>query len=129
MKRQDVNAFLDTVSSQDEFRKEIDDALQGCDDRAAATVEFARKAGFDFSSEEFENALDRRYGGHELSDTELEGVAGGMMPASTKGGGMCLAFPDVCKTPSPGGPVPIPYPNTGMGSGGSKKTRLGRKPR
>jgi len=21
------------------------------------------------------------------------------------------AFPDVCKTPSPGGPVPIPYPN------------------
>jgi hypothetical protein len=22
-----------------------------------------------------------------------------------------LAFPDVCKTPSPGGPVPIPYPN------------------
>lgn len=28
-------------------------------------------------------------------------------------GGMSLVFPDVCKTPSPGGPVPIPYPNTG----------------
>lgn len=26
-------------------------------------------------------------------------------------GGMITAFPDVCKTPSPGGPVPIPYPN------------------
>lgn len=25
-------------------------------------------------------------------------------------------FPDVCKTPSPGGPVPIPYPNVGMAS-------------
>jgi hypothetical protein len=25
--------------------------------------------------------------------------------------GMITAFPDVCKTPSPGGPVPIPYPN------------------
>jgi hypothetical protein len=25
--------------------------------------------------------------------------------------GMIIAFPDVCKTPSPGGPIPIPYPN------------------
>jgi hypothetical protein len=24
---------------------------------------------------------------------------------------MAMAFPDVCKTPTPGGPVPIPYPN------------------
>lgn len=24
---------------------------------------------------------------------------------------MCMAFPDVCKTPTPVGPVPIPYPN------------------
>lgn len=26
-------------------------------------------------------------------------------------GGISIAFPDVCKTPTPGGPVPIPYPN------------------
>jgi len=31
--------------------------------------------------------------------------------ASTKMGGMTMAFPDVCKTPTPAGPVPIPYPN------------------
>jgi len=37
-----------------------------------------------------------------------------MMPALTKGGGQCAAFPDVCKTPSPAGPVPIPYPNMAM---------------
>lgn len=37
-----------------------------------------------------------------------------MLPASCKAGGTCFAFPDVCKTPSPAGPVPIPYPNTGM---------------
>jgi hypothetical protein len=37
-----------------------------------------------------------------------------MMPASTKQTGQCFAFPDVCKTPSPGGPVPIPYPNFGL---------------
>ncbi|MBP1762756.1 MAG: hypothetical protein H6Q64_2298 [Firmicutes bacterium] len=31
-------------------------------------------------------------------------------------GGMSPVFPDVCKTPTPGGPVPIPYPNIGKSS-------------
>ncbi len=31
-------------------------------------------------------------------------------------GGISIVFPDVCKTPSPGGPVPIPYPNVGKAS-------------
>jgi len=31
-------------------------------------------------------------------------------------GGMSMAFPDVCKTPTPAGPVPIPYPNIGQAS-------------
>jgi hypothetical protein len=30
--------------------------------------------------------------------------------------GVSSAFPDVCKTPSPGGPVPIPYPNIAKSS-------------
>ncbi len=34
-----------------------------------------------------------------------------MFSVATKKGGVCNAFPDVCKTPSPGGPIPIPYPN------------------
>lgn len=34
-----------------------------------------------------------------------------MMPASTRGIGMALGFPDVCNTPTPAGPVPVPYPN------------------
>ena len=39
-----------------------------------------------------------------------------MLPGSTKGGGQCLAFPDVCKTPAPPlpNPLPIPYPNMSM---------------
>jgi len=39
-----------------------------------------------------------------------------MFPATTKGGGLCFAFPDVCKTPAPPSPspVPVPYPNIGM---------------
>lgn len=42
-------------------------------------------------------------------------------------GGMSIAFPDVCKTPSPGGPIPIPYPNIGKSSdasNGSKKVKV-----
>jgi Toxin PAAR-like domain len=34
-------------------------------------------------------------------------------PASTTAAGMCMAAPDVCKTPAPPipSPIPIPYPN------------------
>jgi hypothetical protein len=31
-------------------------------------------------------------------------------------GGITTAFPDVCLTPSPAGPVPIPYPNVAKAS-------------
>lgn len=34
----------------------------------------------------------------------------------TMGGGTSLGVPDVCLTPSPVGPVPVPYPNTSMGA-------------
>jgi len=39
-----------------------------------------------------------------------------IFPASTIGGGLCFAFPDVCLTPMPPpvGQAPIPYPNNGM---------------
>jgi hypothetical protein len=37
------------------------------------------------------------------------------MFANTMMGGMNMAFPDVCKTPTPVGPIPIPYPNMSMG--------------
>ncbi|MCX4241807.1 DUF4150 domain-containing protein [Paraliomyxa miuraensis] len=39
--------------------------------------------------------------------------------------------PDVCKTPSPGGPVPIPYPNVAMDSDlakGAKKVKIENNP-
>ena len=37
------------------------------------------------------------------------------MFANCQLGGMNLGFPDVCNTPSPVGPIPIPYPNMAMG--------------
>jgi hypothetical protein len=46
--------------------------------------------------------------------------------------GMSTVFPDVCKTPSPGGPIPIPYPNIGKSSdasgGPSSVTTDGKMP-
>jgi len=56
-----------------------------------------------------------------------------MLPASTNSGGNCFIVPDVCKTPTPGGPVPMPYPNTAslsQASGGtcsSKVKIMGKK--
>ncbi len=37
--------------------------------------------------------------------------------------GVTVAFPDVCKTPTPGGPVPIPYPNVATSSNTAKGTK------
>lgn len=43
-----------------------------------------------------------------------------MFPASTHKGHAVLSFPDVCKTPSPGGPVPISYPTMSGTTTGTK---------
>jgi carboxyl-terminal processing protease len=37
-----------------------------------------------------------------------------MLPASNKGVGMNMGFPDVCLTPAVPSPIPIPYPNLAM---------------
>lgn len=37
--------------------------------------------------------------------------------------GVTIAFPDVCKTPSPAGPIPIPYPNIARSSDTAKGTK------
>ena len=54
-----------------------------------------------------------------------------MFPASTKSGGVHVtAGPlDACKTPSPGGPIPIPYGNMvdGLAQSGDKAGRRTRK--
>src|SRR3954471_9677156 len=38
-------------------------------------------------------------------------------------GGVTIAFPDVCKTPSPAGPIPIPYPNVAKSGDTAKGTK------
>jgi uncharacterized Zn-binding protein involved in type VI secretion len=57
--------------------------------------------------------------------------ANGMGFSHKKSGGKSIVFPDVCKTPSPGGPVPVPYPNIGKSSDtakGSKKVKIQGSP-
>ena len=52
-----------------------------------------------------------------------------MFPASSKGGGKTFVYPDVCKTPTPGGPIPVPYPNQAPPKlrGGKKSKIRGKK--
>ncbi|MGR3792878.1 PAAR-like domain-containing protein [Vannielia sp. SX4] len=52
-----------------------------------------------------------KQGGRKVKGHDLPGA---LMQAGVKKdwqGTLLIAFPDVCKTPAPGGPVPIPYPN------------------
>lgn len=36
------------------------------------------------------------------------------LPIATTAGGICFAFPDICKTPIGTSTVPVPYPNIGQ---------------
>lgn len=48
-------------------------------------------------------------------------------PVTKKSSGTVITGPDVCKTPTPGGPVPIPYPNISKSSDlakGSKNVKI-----
>jgi len=53
------------------------------------------------------------------ADTPL--VYNGMVHKDARG--LSIVFPDVCKTPLPGGPVPIPYPNLAIASDFEQGTR------
>jgi uncharacterized Zn-binding protein involved in type VI secretion len=57
--------------------------------------------------------------------------ANGQSIVTKKSGGKVITGPDVCKTPSPGGPVPIPYPNISFSSdlaNGSKSVKINGVP-
>lgn len=57
--------------------------------------------------------------------------ANGQSVVTKKSGGKVITGPDVCKTPTPSGPVPIPYPNISMSSDlakGSKNVKINSVP-
>lgn len=49
--------------------------------------------------------------------------AGSTEVVHKRSGGMSIVFPDVCRSPSAPGPVPIPYPNTARSSDTAKGTK------
>jgi hypothetical protein len=56
-----------------------------------------------------------------MDDAPEMDVPSVLFPAGSKAGGTCTAgAPDVCKVPSPSGPVPTPFPNTAMVANANK---------
>ncbi len=53
---------------------------------------------------------------------KVNGVFNSLVHKGSNGTSICT-LPDICKTPSPGGPVPIPYPNVSQSMMLSKGTR------
>lgn len=78
-----VEAFLDKVQTDEELQKELATALEAENDRQAVT-DLANSKNYEFTPDELwaeiqkrqEDALARQQSG-ELSDEELEAVAGG----------------------------------------------------
>jgi predicted ribosomally synthesized peptide with nif11-like leader len=73
-----VKFCTEYLPNHPEFKRSID--ARG-DERFAALAAVAQKAGFDFSADEVRAVLTG-----ELSDTDLEGVAGGVVPRKQGGG-------------------------------------------
>ena len=84
-----VEEFLNNVGEDQALQAELSQALESENDREAVTT-LAKSKGYDFSSEELWAEIQKRQAefsqkeaAGELSDEELEAVAGGATPAVT----------------------------------------------
>ena len=68
MSIESAKAFLERVKNDEDFRKELE-AQASAEER----IKFVKAQGFDFTKEEIDSQKE------ELSDEELEAVAGGCM--------------------------------------------------
>ena len=82
-----VNQFLQKVSEDNSLQEELSQALNSENDRQAAT-DLGAKHGYMFTSEELGTEIQNRQSefqqnpsNAELSEAELETVAGGITPA------------------------------------------------
>jgi predicted ribosomally synthesized peptide with nif11-like leader len=87
MSTKKVEEFLNNVGEDETLQAELSKALESENDREAVTT-LAKSKGYDFSSEELwaeiqkrQAELNEQEAGGELSDEELEAVAGGATPA------------------------------------------------
>ena len=86
MSEQQLNAFLEKVKGDTSLQEKLNGAAD-----ADAVVEIAKEAGFSISAEDIQSMQSAMV---ELSDHELEQVAGGCQVNSAK-----LSFPPYCKFP------------------------------
>ena len=86
MSEQQLNAFLEKVKGDTSLQEKLNGAAD-----ADAVVEIAKEAGFSISAEDIQSMQSATV---ELSDHELEQVAGGCQVNSAK-----LSFPPYCKFP------------------------------
>jgi predicted ribosomally synthesized peptide with nif11-like leader len=102
-----IDELRGVVGAEQFYKKTIDDpalykTLTAAPDEDAV-VEMARRMGYQCDVVDLKAVL-LPYFTEELSDAEMERVAGGIFTSS--------GFPDVCKTPAPPAPyVPVPYPS------------------
>jgi predicted ribosomally synthesized peptide with nif11-like leader len=68
MSIESAKAFLEKIKNDEDFRNSVGEITT-----TEQRMEFVKKAGFDFTKEEIEKFTS------ELSDEELENVAGGMI--------------------------------------------------
>lgn len=91
MSLETVQQFLQKVSEDAALQAELTQSLQAENDREAVT-ELAAKHGYSFSSEELwaeiqkrQSEFEARQAAGELSEEELEAVAGGITPTAVLG--------------------------------------------
>ncbi|AFY58613.1 bacteriocin propeptide, TIGR03798 family/class IIb bacteriocin, lactobin A/cerein 7B family [Rivularia sp. PCC 7116] len=78
-----VNKFLDKVAQDSTIQEELAQAMQAENDRQAV-VDLGAKHGFEFTGDELVTEIEKRQKAAaesgELSEEELEAVAGGAFP-------------------------------------------------
>jgi predicted ribosomally synthesized peptide with nif11-like leader len=83
-----VEEFLNKIGEDSSLQTELSQALESDNDRQAVT-DLAKSKGYDFSSDELWAEVQKRQAelgtnqtAGELSDAELEAVAGGLTPTT-----------------------------------------------
>ena len=86
MSEEQLNAFLEKVKGDTTLQEKLNGAAD-----SGAVVEIAKEAGFSITAEDIQSMQSATV---ELSDHELEQVAGGCQVNSAK-----LSFPPYCRFP------------------------------
>jgi predicted ribosomally synthesized peptide with nif11-like leader len=92
---ENMKAFLEKVSSDEALKEKVKalESIKDLDKCKAAAVELAKEAGFTLVDEDF--VSDMAEG--ELSDSEMDAVAGGLKPGCFSTNTGCTLYGDIDK--------------------------------